>query len=289
MKNPVSKKLFRTYFLLFALLLILAIIYIQACISIQPQAPTQNSSSPPAYLNLAYLPEAYRYHAPGVTSPALVFDYSGFVLEFDTLNRSAKWVCYALCKDNLGDGVERSGNFRMERRLGDRSPRDSDYRNSGYDRGHLAPAADMSYSAASMYDSFFLTNASPQIPGFNRGIWKSLEEKVREIAMEKDSIWVVTGPVLQPGLPKLGTSGLSIPEIYFKVLYKPSPVDPQGIAFLLRNETSVGELHHFAVSIDSVEQLSGIDFFPWFMPNLEQAVEKSFSLAFWLEDDELKE
>jgi endonuclease G len=269
------------------LLLLFMLIYLQACVSVQPVATKKPDTTDLS--SLEYLPEAYRYYAPRTENPQYVLDYHGFVLEFDSMSRSAKWVCYALCRNNLGDGVERSGNFRMERRLGALSPKDMDYRNSGYDRGHLAPAADMSYSEEAMYDSFFLTNASPQLPGFNRGIWKRLEEKVREIAMEKDSIWVITGPVLQNTLPKLVGSDLRIPEVYFKVIYKPSSTDPQGIGFLLRNESSSADLTEFIVSIDSVESLTSIDFFPWLAPMMEAKVENKYSLPYWFPEAELKE
>ena len=232
-------------------------------------------------IDLSFVKEAYRNFVPEVISKDYFLDYNGFVLEFDTLTRHAKWVSYLLCRAHLGSGEERSSNFRMERRLGELSPRDAAYRNSGYDRGHLAPAADMSYSAESMYDSFFLTNASPQVPGFNRGIWKRLEDQVRRFASEKDSIYIATGPILHDSLPTLGNSPIRIPTYYYKVLLRKSTNNPQGIAFVMRNEAASGDLSHYAVSIDSVEVLTGINFFPLLNTAEEAQAEGRFDLTYW--------
>lgn len=232
-------------------------------------------------VDLSFVPEIFRDFVPEVEIPRYFLDYNGFALEFDTLTKNAKWVCYLLCKANLGLGEERSSNFRMERRLGDLSPRDVAYRNSGYDRGHLAPAADMAYSSESMYDSFFLTNASPQVPGFNRGIWKRLEEQVRKFASEKDSIYIATGPVLDQSLARLRNSPIVIPEYFYKVVLKRDKNNPQGIAFIMKNETASGDLKAYAVSIDSVEVLTGINFFPLLTPLQEPKAEGSFDLSFW--------
>jgi len=232
-------------------------------------------------IDLSFVDETYRGFVPEVVSKDFFLDYNGFVLEFDTLTRNAKWVCYLLCRENLGNGEERASNFRMERRLGDYSPRDAAYRNSGFDRGHLAPAADMGYSAESMYDSFFLTNASPQVPGFNRGIWKRLEEQVRKFAADKDSIYVATGPVLQSNLPAIGDSPIRIPDYFYKVILKKDTENPQGIAFIMKNESASGDLKAFAVSIDSVEVLTGINFFPLLSPLQESKAEGKFDVGFW--------
>lgn len=232
-------------------------------------------------VDLSFVPEIFRDFVPEVRIPRYFLDYNGFALEFDMFAKNAKWVSYLLCKANLGSGEERPSNFRMERRLGELSPRDAAYRNSGYDRGHLAPAADMAYSTESMYDSFFLTNVSPQDPGFNRGIWKRLEEQIRKFALEKDSIYVVTGPVLYRSLPRLGNSSILIPEYFYKVILKKDINNHQGIAFIMKNESSSGDLKAYTVSIDSVEVLTGINFFPLLTPLQELKAEATFDLSFW--------
>jgi endonuclease G len=221
----------------------------------------------------------FQFVEPIITD--FVLDYKGFVLEFDTLNRNARWVAYMLCRERLGDGVERAGSFRMEQRLGAFSPRDAEYRNTGYDRGHLAPAADMGWDEVCMRESFILSNVSPQVPAFNRGIWKRLEEQVRKFALAHDTIFVVTGPILVDELPKLGNSKIAIPNLFYKAVLKISGNQAMGIAFVLPNERGEGNLSNFAISIDSLEILSGLNFFPQLNPQQSHDAESLIKLEFW--------
>ncbi|MFC2188412.1 DNA/RNA non-specific endonuclease [Fulvivirgaceae bacterium LMO-SS25] len=279
----------------FSLFLLCTIVVLAIVLFINCSPTTSSSSSattysivaiPPTSFDLSSVPEAYQNYSPLPIAKEYVFDYKGFILEFDTSTRNATWVCYMLCRAQLGDGVERSSNFRMENRLGDLSPRDTEYRNSGYDRGHLAPAADMSFSSQSMYDSFYLTNVSPQLPSFNRGIWKQLEEQIRDFAIEKDTIWVVTGPVLKEGLVKMGNTNISVPELFYKVIYKPNNAGGgQGIAFLMRNEAGSNPLTSYAVNIDSVEALTNHNFFPLLSNQQERQIESTFDVDYWFSED----
>ncbi len=136
-----------------------------------------------------------------------------------------------------------------------------------------------------MYDSFYLTNASPQTPSFNRGIWKQLEQKVRDFAIEKDTIWVITGPVLKDNLPKMGDTNISVPELFYKIIYKPNKAGGQGIAFLMKNEMGSDGLDKYAVNIDSVEKLTGLNFFPLLTYQEEQQIEASFDISWWFAEE----
>ena len=146
-----------------------------------------------------------------------------------------------------------------------------DYAKSGYDRGHLAPAADMSWSEKVMQESFYFSNMSPQLPGFNRGIWKRLEEQVRDWALLYDSIYIVTGPVLSPDLSYIGPNKVSVPKYYFKALI--SIKERKGIAFYMPNQKSEAALMNYAVSIDSLESILGLDLFHLLPDQLEQQLE----------------
>ncbi|MGY6560174.1 MAG: DNA/RNA non-specific endonuclease [Nitritalea sp.] len=232
-------------------------------------------------LERPFLPEFYATFAPEVRPDRFLLTYDCFLIAFDSLSRNAKWVQYLLTRERLGDGVERKGNFRMEPRIRELSPRDTDYRGTGFDRGHLAPAADMSHAEQCMYESFFLTNVSPQVPAFNRGVWKRLEDWVRTTTVEKDSIWVLTGPVLGLGAARLGASELVIPEAFFKVLYRPDAAGGQGLAFILPNAAGTGDLRQFARPIREVEALTGLNFFPVFSPALSARVEEEVDWRYW--------
>ena len=150
----------------------------------------------------------------------------------------------------------------------------SDYTRSGYDRGHLAPAADFKFSQRMMRETFFMSNITPQVPEFNRGIWKELEDQVRDWAIRDKGIYVVTGPVLKPGLPTIGkNTEVSVPEKFYKVILYCNKPNIRMIGFLLNNEGSDRPLQDFVVPVDLIEQLTGIDFFSKIPDELERKLE----------------
>lgn len=191
-----------------------------------------------------------------------IISYSGFDLAYNEEYEQAAWVAYVLTREEVESGtVERSDNFRSDTNLATGSASLADYRGSGFDRGHLAPAGDMQWDPTAMSESFLMSNMSPQIPAFNRGIWKRLESEVRNWAMEKDSIYVITGPVLASIDSFIGENQVGIPQYYYKVLLDLSPPDHSLIAFLLPNSDSSDPLMYFAISVDSLERVTGYDFF----------------------------
>ena len=157
--------------------------------------------------------------------------------------------------------VRRTDDFRRDRAVTTGSATLADYRHSGYDRGHLAPAAAMAWSQGVMSESFYLSNMSPQDPGFNRGIWRQLEARVRDWADLHGEVFVVTGPVLESELPTIGPSGVSVPAYYYKVVVDLRPPGVEGIGFILPNGSANQSIGRYTVSIDSVEAFTGIDFF----------------------------
>lgn len=212
-----------------------------------------------------------------------ILSYTGFDLGYNEQFEQAAWVAYVLTREEIEEGsVERSDNFRSDKNIASGSASLADYRGSGYDRGHLAPAGDMKWNSEAMSESFYMSNMSPQLPAFNRGVWKKLESEVRNWALEKDSIYVITGPVLSPIDSFIGENQVGIPPYYFKVLVDLSPPDHSLIAFLLPNSASSDSLLSFAITVDSLEQLTGYDFFAD-APNQEMMdwLERQFDLDSW--------
>jgi len=138
---------------------------------------------------------------PAITPADVIVNHFAYTLSYNEKHEQAKWVAYELTAEETQKGVTRTNDFRSDNAVKTGSVTNADYQGSGYDRGHMAPAADMSWSVQSMEESFFYSNMSPQVPGFNRGIWKKLEERVRQWAVENKDIYVVTGPVLTGNLP----------------------------------------------------------------------------------------
>lgn len=191
-----------------------------------------------------------------------ILSYSGFDLGYNERYEQASWVVYVLTREEVETILaERTDHFRPDTSLLSGSADLEDYRRSGYDRGHMAPAGDMRWSLTAMEESFLLSNMSPQQPGFNRGIWRRMETQIREWAVEKDSIYVITGPLLDSVRGVIGKNEVGIPAFYFKVVVDLSPPDFSMMAFLIPHQVSDQELSAFALTVDSLEQFTGYDFF----------------------------
>lgn len=218
---------------------------------------------------------------PDSTKQILV--YPGFTLQYNEQHEQADWVAYRLDSLELIPVVKRKDRFKSDPNVITGSASLDDYKSSGYDRGHLAPAADMRFSEETMLQSFFMSNMSPQLPEFNRGIWKKLEETVRDFAAEDLELYIITGPVLHDGLPTIGENKVSVPEFYFKALCDLKPPEIKMIAFLLPNRGSSEEPEKFAISVDSLEIITGADFFYSLPDRLEESLESECNPEMWFD------
>jgi endonuclease G, mitochondrial len=231
----------------------------------------------------AVVREEGEYYLPTSTTNAIV-RHKYFTLSYAEAHEQAEWVAYRLTREELNaPWVSRTNNFQPDPKVKTGSATPDDYRNSGYDRGHLLPAADRAFSEEAMSETFYMSNISPQASNFNKGVWRELEELTRSWAKRDKQLYVVTGPVLKmPVKGAIGANKVSVPAAYFKVLLDLEEPIIKGIGFVIPNEISFEPLHKFAVSIDEVEELTGIDFFVDLMPKaLEVEVEKSFNLDLW--------
>ena len=139
----------------------------------------------------------------------------------------------------------------------------------------------MAWSEVSMSESFYLSNISPQNPAFNRGIWRELESKVRSWAVKHDEIWVVTGPVLSGDLKKIGDNQVSVPNYYYKVILDELEPNISGIGFVMSNSSGNEGISEHAVTIDSVENISNLDFFSHLEKGIESEVEAEITFSHW--------
>ena len=221
-----------------------------------------------------------RLAVPECSACDQVVVHTGFTVGFEKDYRQARYVAYVLSAEETRSGAERTDNFRPDPKLIHPQATKKDYEGSGYDRGHLAPAADMGWSDAAMSESFYFSNMSPQDPGFNRGIWKKLEEQVRGWAVQNGSVIVVTGCVFNSFRGYIGSS-LSVPAEYYKVILDYSDPEIKAIGFVLPNKKSSAALSSFACSVDYVESITGLDFFTQLPDSIENQLESRFALALW--------
>lgn len=219
---------------------------------------------------------------PGTST---VYAYNGFTLQFNAERKVADWVAYELTAEEVRTkNAGRSDRFHPDATIPEETALPGEYRRSGYDRGHLAPAADMRFSAEAMYDSFCMTNIAPQTPALNRGPWKDLEEEVRDWALQEGSLLVVTGPVFTTKtISTIGAGQVAVPDFFYKVLLDYTPPEKKGIAFLFPNrpeQNRRGGIFLYALSIDEIEARTSVDFFPW-LPEEEVSLEAEADIFLW--------
>ncbi len=208
--------------------------------------------------------------------------HQSYCLVYSEEHEQAKWVAYVLKLEMINGDAKRSNKFKEDPKIKTKSANDNDYKASGYDRGHLAPAADMSFSEQAMQESFYYSNMSPQDPGFNRGIWKKLESEVRSYVEYLNKIYVVTGPVLVDGLSEIGENGVAVPEEYYKAALFVSDTCVEAIAFIMPNKKISSEsVYNYAISVDELEKETGMNFFHNLPFLLERKVEKRLNIGFW--------
>lgn len=208
-----------------------------------------------------------------------------YTLCYDTAYRQAAWVAYLLTRAEVNrKGAERQNSFCSDPIVLQRgwpTARDRDYTRSGYDRGHLLPSADRDDSPQENRATFYLSNVSPQRPALNRQIWRLLEEQVRRWAKQYDSLYVVTGPVLASGLPRI-KGGVGVPRRYYKALLVWQHGRYHAIAFLLPNQGKIsGKFGDYTLSVNELEKIIGYDLF-WRLPDqIEEHVESEIDTSFW--------
>lgn len=214
----------------------------------------------------------------------IVIEKSTYALSYSETHEQAEWVAYKLSRKTLSRPyVERTDDFRPDTAIPNHSAHPNDYRHSGYDRGHLVPAADRAYNKAAMSETFLMSNISPQARQFNGGIWRELEELTREWAKDAGELYVVTGPLLEmerKGV--IGNNEVTIPGGYFKVLLDLEEPQLKAIGFVLPNTISYEPLYNFVATVDEVEAMTGLDFFAGFLPaEVEAELEAQADIDLW--------
>ena len=228
-----------------------------------------------------------------------VICHSGQVVAFNPNHNVSDWVAFRLRREDLlSPTTVRKDNFRSDPKL----PKQyqvvkSDYRNSGYDRGHLAPAAAMKWSSNAMNDSFLMSNIAPQVgAGFNQHIWKTLERKMRRWACLRGVLYVVTGPLYETR--PIATIAydkdedgkddndilVNVPSHFFKLAIDPSQME--AIAFVLPNrKLETKNLPKYLTSIDDIEARSYLDFLTDLWDGTEKAIESHVQPRLWEEPE----
>ena len=211
-------------------------------------------------------------------------NHIGYTASYNPTTKIPNWVAYELTQEETMGTVKRDNRFYSDPSLPlNQQATFDDYRNDDYwDKGHMAPAGDMKWNEQAMLESCYFTNICPQNRNLNNGDWKSLEDKCRSWAQKFGCIYIVCGPII--GDMKngtLGTNQVVIPDAFFKVLLVKVGKEYQGVGFIFENKAGHKRLGEYAMCIDDVERLSGMDFFHQLPDGIEEKVEAEFHNEVW--------
>ncbi len=211
----------------------------------------------------------------------IIKDYEGFTVSFNSDHHVPNYVAWELTGTEAQGKEPRNSKFRADEDVAG-CPTIEDYRNSGFDRGHMAPAADMKWSKQAMLDSHYLTNMCPQDHSLNSGRWSTLEDKCRQWAIRDSALVIIAGPVLSDIITRtIGSSHISVPERFFKVILSPYSTPPRAIGFIMANAKISDGIESMAISVDQVEEITGYDFFAALPDEIEEQIESQANYRDW--------
>jgi endonuclease G len=236
---------------------------------------------------------------PEINATDEIICHSAMCLVYEEKHEQAKWVAHIILPDIVNGKEGRTNNFRKDTLVKTETADDDDYflkvkqpdgkikyDGFGYDRGHLAPSADFRWSKKALSESYYYSNMSPQLPDFNRQKWADLESIFREYVTShtETQLYVVTGPILYDTLPKLerGKNKVTIPEFYYKVAL--DLTNNKAIGFIMPNKKIEYPTASYAVPINDVEKITGINFFYQLNDSLEEVLESQKIVSDWLRE-----
>ena len=243
----------------------------------KPQRIPSKRAKPPVPI------KPMKMELPAYNQNAFIIDYSGYTVSYDEASRLPVWVAYELTSEETDGPVNRGGrNFRPDEGINKVQADQFDYRGSGWSRGHMAPAGDFKWDDSAMSDTFYYTNCCPQDETLNNGSWQTLEKKVRSIARLYNKVYVVTGPIIgENQYGRIGFHNVVVPDAFYKALLIQENASFHGIGFVMNNNSSPQYLKDCYMSINKLEDISRLDFFPDLNDSIEETVEDIVDLSIW--------
>ena len=239
----------------------------------QPTLHTNNRNSP--------IEQPAKLH----NRPEQIVIHTGYRLSYNNETLCPNWVAWELTAHETAGTARRSNDFRADPAI----PRvyqvtSEDYNHSGYDRGHMCPSADMKWNSIAQSESFFMSNICPQLHSINSGAWEKLERACRRWAKREDKVYIVCGPIYNASRKALYVGKykkIRVPNAFFKVVLSLKPGKEKAIGFYYTNRRNKQNMADAAKSVDEIEQITGIDFFPQLNNSLENRIEAKYSLSEW--------
>ena len=216
--------------------------------------------------------------------PEEIVSYTGYTASYNKELKIPNWVAWVLTPSRLDGDAKRTNRFLADPNIEDGGLADpSDYRHSGYDRGHMCQAGDNKWCDIAMRESFYLSNICPQTKPLNSGDWNDLESKCRKWAQLHDTLFIVCGPVIEPNkaYQAIGENKVAVPEVYYKVVLRMDGGNPKAIGFLFPNGRQSRTVKSYAVTVDEVETATGINFFSQLPDHIEEQIEATYNWNDW--------
>jgi endonuclease G len=224
--------------------------------------------------------DSFNYLPTSTTGEIVYHKY--YSLSYHEEYENPEWVAYSLSPEQISKAQRKRPYFIRDPKVSTRSAHYKNYYPNGYEKGHLLPAADRRFNEEAFDETFYTSNVAPMDHYFNSGIWNDLEKQVRYWAKRYGKLYIVTGGVLKPGLERIGRENVAVPDEFYKIILdNNNPDKPKMIGFLIKHHDSLVSPKVFVVSVDSIEKITGIDFFPSLPDSIENNIEKEVHPEKW--------
>ena len=208
----------------------------------------------------------------------------GYTTSYNPKTKQPNWVGWRLTADHVdGEFLRKGIKFHEDEDVPEPRSKDEDYRGSGYDRGHMCPSGDNKWSQQAQEQSFLFTNICPQNHGLNAGDWNEMEQQCRKWAVEEGELYIVSGPIFYGSArhKSIGKNKIPVPEAFFKVVLSMKGT-PKAIGFIYKNQAGNRPKGDYVNTVDEVERITGIDFFPSLPDDVENKVEAKANIDDWM-------
>lgn len=220
---------------------------------------------------------------PVIEDDDIIITHKGFTLSYNADACIPEWVAYELTADETrGEAEREDALFQKDPSYRNTQAMREDYSGSGWTKGHMACAGDFHWDKEALDETFYLTNICPQDEELNKGDWNYLEKQIRYWARDYGKVWVVSGPIIGDNIyGTIGDRDVVIPDAFFKAVLIEKKGKYHSIAFVMDNDDKRYYLDNCAMSVNELEELTGLDFFPDLYDNTEETIESKVDFDIW--------
>lgn len=219
--------------------------------------------------------------APLKGKSEIVLTRKGYTVSYNVDNKIPNWVAWHLTSEHVDGKYKRTGGYQEDTDVPKPRATKEDYDSTRWSHGHMCPAADNKWDKRAMTESNLLTNICPQDRSLNSGLWNKIEQDCRKWAKKFGDVYIVCGPVLLNREHEIiGENKIVVPEAFFKVILCLNP-KPKAIGYIVKNNEGTKKKDQYVNTVDEVERITGIDFFPALPDDIENEVEAKSDIGEW--------